>query len=555
MNEVVRQRRFEELPLPDPADVKALAADHPAILQRLPLFEESVVNAKDSPRLFVSGENNRKIGRVVTKGDWKGMPIYTLTLAERMTCPTACHMYFSCYGNAMPFARRHAPGVDLEQRIPKELTSLSLKHPRGFVVRLHILGDFYSATYAQLWADMLAVHEALHIYGYTALGESDEPDDVSTLNVIEGMNEADPDRCFIRMSSSEPIPGGAVVIDRLPEGANVKEGLVCPAEREATACCATCGLCWEDNAREKTIVFLRHGKGSQKTERLAREASAVDSNGVRKVQALANLARLCGKPHNAPPTMLWLRPLDLHVDEAYQRNLSRSSIKLISRIVQSWNWTHFKPPIVVKDEESNTFYVLDGQHTAIAAASHPSIDKIPVMVVDAEHVSDRAKAFIGHNKDRIAVSPTQLHHSAIIARDVEALEIDATCREAGITILRQIPQKGVFKPGETTALNSIRSLMRKLGAEKCRIVLACLARAGRAPVRSDEMKAVAHMLFSSSSNVTSVQAIGVLRSLPYETAHHEARDLATSAALPLAEALAAIYARHLTTMAPAEPLT
>lgn len=544
MNIAPRQRRFEELPSPDPADVTALAPDHPAILQKLPLFEQTVVNANDSPRLFVSGENNRKIGRVVTKGAWKGMPIYTLTLPERMTCPTSCHMYFSCYGNAMPFARRHAPGLELEQRISKELVSLSIKHPRGLVVRLHILGDFYSATYAHLWADMLSVHEALHVYGYTALGESQDPDDLATLNVIESMNANFSERCFIRMSSAEPMAGGASVIDRLPDGPTVAEGLVCPAERDATACCATCGLCWEDAAREKNIVFLRHGKGSRGTERMAREATQTDASGVRRVEPLANLARLSGRPSNQAPTLLWLKPIDLFVDEGYQRSLSRSSIKLISRIVQGWNWTHFKPPIVVKDDVTDMFYVLDGQHTAIAAASHPSIEKIPVMVVDAEHISERARAFIGHNKDRISVSATQLHHSAIVAHDPEALEIEAVCKDAGVIVLRQMPQKGVFRTGETMALNSIRSLIRRFGSEKTRAVLTCLVRAERAPIRSDEMKSVAHLLYVNSGSVAAVDVVRAMRETPYAVALPEARDLASSAALPLAEALAAVYARH-----------
>ena len=546
----IRQRRFEELPSPDPSYVQALADDHPAILQRLPLFENSIVNANDSPRLFVSGENNRKIGRVITKGDWKGLPIYVLTLAERATCPTACHMYKSCYGNAMPFARRHAAGPELEAKIPKELVALSLKHPRGFVIRLHVLGDFYSAAYAHLWSDMLATYDALHIYGYTALGESSEPEDAATLDVIEAMNANCPERCFIRMSSSESIPGGAVVIDRLPESANVAEGLVCPAERDATACCATCGMCWEEKVRDKTIVFLKHGMGSQKTERLANAASRVDATGMRKVEPLRNIARLASRPQNEPPTLMWVRASELCIDETYQRNLSRKSISLISRIVQNWNWTHFKPPIVVKDETNNNLYVLDGQHTAIAAASHPSIDKIPIMVVDAEQVSDRAKAFIGHNRDRISVTPTQLHHSAIVANDTEAIEIDAVCKAAGVKILRQAPPKGVFGAGETVALSSIRSLIRARGYEKAKTVLSCLVQAQRAPVRADEMKAIALVLASGNPDATPVSIIAVLKSLPYDAAIKEARDIAASAALPIAEALAAVFAKRVAAKIP-----
>lgn len=87
----IRQRRFESLPAAEPASVSELRPDHPAMVRNMPLFESTIVDASQSPRVFISGANNRKIGKVVVKGAWKGMPIYTLTLPERMTCPKSCH--------------------------------------------------------------------------------------------------------------------------------------------------------------------------------------------------------------------------------------------------------------------------------------------------------------------------------------------------------------------------------------------------------------------------------------------------------------------------------
>ena len=79
----MRQRRFEHVHVSRPGAVRPLADDHPAILRKTTMFERSIVSAASSPRLFIPGDNNRKIGRVVTKGTWKGKPIYTLTLTER----------------------------------------------------------------------------------------------------------------------------------------------------------------------------------------------------------------------------------------------------------------------------------------------------------------------------------------------------------------------------------------------------------------------------------------------------------------------------------------
>lgn len=545
MGEPIRQRRFEELPAANPAAVSALADDHPAILQSLPLFETTIVTAAESPRVLVSGHNSRKIGKVVTKGAWKGFPIYTLTLAERMTCPSSCHMWRTCYGNAMPFARRHRPGADLEEKIEAEVAELAQRHAAGFVVRLHVLGDFYAPEYVGLWFGLLAKHKALHVYGYTAAGTSAEPKFLEVSQAIEEMNDKFPDQCMIRFSSDEPAPGAAVVIDRNPESANVEEGLVCPAEREATACCATCGLCWESAARDKTIVFVQHGMGSRKSEKLATDASKVDVTGSRAIAPLPNLVKLAGKPANSPPTLLWVKPTDLHVDEAYQRSLSSRSIRLISRIVQNWNWSHVKPPICTKDEDSNTFFVIDGQHTAIAGATHPGVDKIPIMVVDADTLADRARGFISHNQDRVAVTPAQLFYSSLTAGDAAAQEIARVCCDADVTILRMPPANGRFAPGQTMALSTIKGLIRKYGADQVVSVLSCLRRADRAPVRADEAKALAVLMIDHGRAAQAEAIADMLRHLSYEDAIASARVIAASAFLSTPEALASVYATHL----------
>lgn len=179
-----RQRRFEELPLANPEAVQELDDDHPALLLSQPLFERSVVPVAKDTNIFVSGQNNRKIGRIVTRGRWRGFPIFILTLPERSTCPSACSNWKTCYGNAMPFARRHEAGPELEARINVEVARLAKKYPKGFVVRLHVLGDFYSEHYVEVWRGLLAKHKALHVYGYTAraVGEDELSADIAAKN-------------------------------------------------------------------------------------------------------------------------------------------------------------------------------------------------------------------------------------------------------------------------------------------------------------------------------------------------------------------------------------
>ena len=91
-----------------------------------------------------------------------------LTLEERATCPASCHAFDYCYGNSMHYARRVKHGTRFELRLIDEVAALADQHRQGFVIRLHVLGDFYSEHYAKVWTELLARVPALRVYGYTA---------------------------------------------------------------------------------------------------------------------------------------------------------------------------------------------------------------------------------------------------------------------------------------------------------------------------------------------------------------------------------------------------
>lgn len=221
-----------------------LAPAHAAHAEARTLFPSRVVDPLESPRLLVSGFNQRKIGGKITKGRWAGLTLYTLTLEERATCPRSCGEWATCYGNNMNWSRRHRAGIDLEARLIGELVDLSLRHPEGFAVRLHILGDFYSAAYVDLWREALAELPGLHVFGFTArqceIGEA-----------VAEMNADFPDRCRIRFSGSEIGGFGSRVISSFAESRHV----VCPVQTGKTDCCGTCGLCW---TMDRTVEFVRH---------------------------------------------------------------------------------------------------------------------------------------------------------------------------------------------------------------------------------------------------------------------------------------------------------
>lgn len=226
---------------------------HDAIRETRTLFAKSVVNAEDSPRLLVDGHNQRKIGKRITKGEWAGMPIFTLTLEERATCPTTCQQWLSCYGNNMPFSRRHRLDEDLIVRLYDEIGAKAQKHSGGFAVRAHILGDFGSPdntdlamSYIRMWRLALTEFPALRMWSYTA-----HHPDSEIGQLIRSLNANFPNRCRVRFSGHDLGPEGAVVIETLADSQHV----VCPAQTGQSDCCATCALCW---SMEPTVEFLRH---------------------------------------------------------------------------------------------------------------------------------------------------------------------------------------------------------------------------------------------------------------------------------------------------------
>ena len=143
------------------------------------------------------------------------------------------------------------------------------------------------------------------------------------------------------------------------------------------------------------------------------ETPKADEDQVRAVMALDLGKHEPGTPPTSPPMVEWMDPADLLVEGRYQRELSQKSTDLIRKIVEGWDWRRFKPPIIAWTTRG--FEIIDGQHTAIAAATHPTIDKIPVLVVEAAQIKDRATAFIGHNRDRLNVTPVQMHRAGVAA--------------------------------------------------------------------------------------------------------------------------------------------
>lgn len=232
---------------------------------------KSVSDGMGKTEKVIKKSTNIKLGKKVTRGKLKGFPIFTVTLQERATCPISCKHYSTCYGNNMMYATRYNADEELLAMMESELKELQAKHPNGFLVRLHVLGDFYSVEYVAQWAKWLGMFPALHVYGYTA-NQFDAVNDtergigqaVASLSATCGI------RFAVRFSGSYSDQFAALSADekQARDMLDNKQAFQCPTQISKTtgklakkdeetlvSDCGACGLCWQSS---KPVVFLTH---------------------------------------------------------------------------------------------------------------------------------------------------------------------------------------------------------------------------------------------------------------------------------------------------------
>jgi hypothetical protein len=207
----------------------------------------------DYPHRVIKRVSNKKLAGkgglpVVTKGRFKGYVIHTLTLEERATCPRHCHHWDDCFGNNMAFAHRIEHGPDLEARIKEEIKELCETY-RGVIVRLHVLGDFYSVPYVMMWDGLLTDHDNLAVWGYTAHHHSHG---IGLL--LKTVRDKYGERWSVRFSGNavEVFSANSLDIEKPVAGFSV----ACPEQTGATKSCATCTICW--SAPDRRILFATH---------------------------------------------------------------------------------------------------------------------------------------------------------------------------------------------------------------------------------------------------------------------------------------------------------
>lgn len=251
-------------------------------------------------------------------------------------------------------------------------------------------------------------------------------------------------------------------------------------------------------------------------------------------------------PPTGMPIFETINPAGLFVDPTYQRDIGERGVRRIRRMIEGFDWAKFKPPICAyaQHEGVTVLKVLDGQHTAIAAASNPNVDEIPVMIVEAEDTISQAKAFIGQNTQSLGVTNLQLHQAAVAAADEDALTLELTCTAANVKLLRAPNSYTGDGSRQSIAVKQIESLIARRGRIAARQVLEVIANAERGPITATHIKAVDLLLSEReyADLITHDDLTSAIVDLLY-TAEDEAKLFSATHKVPLWRALAIVWFR------------
>lgn len=241
---------------------------------------KSVADGMGDTERVVKESSNSKLSKEISRSPWKGARIYTVTLEERKTCSSACGHWADCYGNNMRNATRYTADDALVEQMEKDLAHWQARTdktnekreklglgPVPFVVRLHVLGDFYSVDYVIQWAKWFGMFPSLRVWGYTHWHPGTEIGD-AVLTLREGLGGLDSRngaRFCIRFSDHAEHGAGAIAADN-PVAADLAlagKAFVCPEQTQSKTRsegpnaihCGNCALCWQS---DKHVIFQTH---------------------------------------------------------------------------------------------------------------------------------------------------------------------------------------------------------------------------------------------------------------------------------------------------------
>lgn len=188
-------------------------------------------------------------------------------------------------------------------------------------------------------------------------------------------------------------------------------------------------------------------------------------------------------PLGRMPTLQFLRPSEIRVDPAYQRSLEAEASKsLIRRMAQHWNWDLCQPLVIARRQDlTERFFVIDGQHRLAAAILRRDIDQLPCVIVTYESAADEAASFVHLNQQRRPLTKLDLFRAAVASEDPQATAIAAAMAEAGLSLAPHMNWVR-WKPGMVSNIGGIERAWTRDGETVASRALDAMGQAFRGQV-------------------------------------------------------------------------
>jgi hypothetical protein len=120
----------------------------------------------------------------------------------------------------------------------------------------------------------------------------------------------------------------------------------------------------------------------------------------------------------------------IEVDETYQRPQSRGKAR---DIASNWSWAAFGA-LSVNQRHVNgqiKFFVLDGQHRAMAAMLRPDVTEVPCLIFQLQDVREEADAFWNINKNRRMLRSMEIYNADLVRESPSAQAVNVLIQKAG----------------------------------------------------------------------------------------------------------------------------
>ena len=155
----------------------------------------------------------------------------------------------------------------------------------------------------------------------------------------------------------------------------------------------------------------------------------------------------------------------LQIHPAYQRDVVQQKVRAITA---AWSWLSLGALVV--GERGGEFWVIDGQHRALAAKRRSDINRLPCVVFKTADVKTEAQGFLDLNTGRKPVTAVSKQKAMVAAGDEVAAYVQQQCDALGLEIKGSAGHAGQLKciswcTRRAAENKDVFSLVMAIGAE------------------------------------------------------------------------------------------